>query len=105
VQEVEMAARQPLDLRERLVHALHVEGAAALEEGLLVAEVADVRAAARDHDRVGYEVEPSLDEIAAEGRHAAERPRGGAVDGRGPARPQVGEEAQPGVLPGSEEDR
>ena len=56
VEEVEMAARQPLDLGERVVDPLGVERAAAVEERVLVAEVAVLRAAARDDDRVRHEV-------------------------------------------------
>ena len=52
VQEVEVAAGKARDLGERLVHALRVEALASLEEGLLVAEVAGVRAASRHHDGV-----------------------------------------------------
>ena len=52
VEEVEVPAGQPLDLRERVVDRLRVERPAALEERVLVAEVAVVRAAARDDDRV-----------------------------------------------------
>ena len=51
-----MPARQPLDLGERVVDALRVERSAALEERVLVAEVAVLRTAARDDDRVGHEV-------------------------------------------------
>jgi hypothetical protein len=54
VEEVEVTAGKALDLGERLVHALRVEAAPALEEGVSVAEVAMVRAAARDDDRVRH---------------------------------------------------
>ena len=46
VEEVEMAAGQPRDLRERVVHPLRVERSPAFEERVLVAEVAVLRAAA-----------------------------------------------------------
>ena len=70
VKKVEVAARQAVDLGERLVHALQVERLAAAEEGLLVAEVADVGAAAADHERVGHQVALALDQVAARARHA-----------------------------------
>ena len=43
-----------------------IEAAAALEEGLLVAEVADVGASAGDDDRVGHEVQLTPDQIPPE---------------------------------------
>ena len=46
VEKIEVPARQPIDLVESRVDGLRVERAPALEERLLVAEVADVRAAA-----------------------------------------------------------
>ena len=70
VEEVEVPPGQPLDLRERVLDRLHVEGAPSREEGVLVAEGAGVRAAARDHDRVGDEVELAPDEVAAHARQA-----------------------------------
>ena len=73
VEEVEMAARQPIDLGERVVDALRVEGLAALEERVLVAEVAVLRAAARDDDRVGHEIRAAADQVAADRRHPIER--------------------------------
>ena len=48
VEEIEVTAGKRVDLGERLVHALRVERAPAGEEAVLVAEVAVVRAAARD---------------------------------------------------------
>jgi hypothetical protein len=68
VEEVEVPPGKPLDLGERRVHLLHVEGPTAGEEALLVAEGACVRAAPRDDDRVGHEVELAADEVAADGR-------------------------------------
>ena len=53
VEEIEMTAWQPLDLGQRIVHALGVERTAAFEEGVLVAEVAVLRTPAGDDDRVG----------------------------------------------------
>jgi hypothetical protein len=47
VEEVQVTAGQPGDLRQGGVDGLGIEPAAALEEGLLVAEVARVGAAAR----------------------------------------------------------
>ena len=74
VEEVQMTAGQPLDLGERRIDGLRVEGASAFEERLLVAEVAHVRAAARDDDGVRDEIEPSLDQVAPDRRKAGQRP-------------------------------
>ncbi len=106
VEEVQMTAGQAVDLGERVVDGLRVERLAALEERVLVAEVADVRAAARDDDRVGHEVEVALDQIAADGRHADQRARS-PTDSGGRGRParKSRRNRGPGVLAGSEEDR
>ena len=48
--------RAAVDLGERVVDALGVERSATLEERVLVAEVAVLRAAARDDDGVGHEI-------------------------------------------------
>ena len=50
VEKVQVAPRQSVDLGERVVHALRVERSPTVEEGVLVAEVAMLRAAARDDD-------------------------------------------------------
>ena len=81
-----MAAGQPLDLRERGIDRLRVEGLSAFEERFLVAEVADVRAAARDDDRVGHQVEAPLDQIAADRRQARQRPERRSIDARSDSR-------------------
>ena len=102
VEEVQMPARQPIDLGERVVHALGVEGSAALEERVLVAEVAVLRAAARDDDRVRDEVRAAADQIAADRRHALERAAGrarrsgAAACRRGSRRETAGTSARPG---------
>ena len=64
VQKVEVAARQPIDLRERVVHALGIEGPAAAEERVLVAEVAVLRTPASHDDRVWNQVPAPLDQVA-----------------------------------------
>ena len=46
IEEIQMAPRQALDLQQRRIDGLCVEGPTAFEKRLLVAEVADVRAAA-----------------------------------------------------------
>ena len=56
VEEVEMPARQPIDLGERVVDALGVERPAAFEERVLVAEVAVLRTPAGDDDRVRNQI-------------------------------------------------
>ena len=105
VEEVEVPPGQALDLRERLLDRLHVEGAPAREEAVLVAEGAGVRAPARDHERVGDEVEIAADEVAAHARQAGEGARLRAVDGPRPPGSEVGEEARPGLLRRAEDDR
>ena len=105
VEKVEMPARQPLDLRERGVDGLRVERPAAFEERLLVAEVADVRAAARHDDRVRHQIETPLDQIAADRRQAGERASLRSIHALGMAAAEVGEESRPRVLAGPEEDR
>jgi hypothetical protein len=74
VQKVQMPARQPLDLGQRGVDRLRVETLSAFEKRLLVAEVADVRTAARHDNRVRNQIERTLDQIASNRRDALERP-------------------------------
>lgn len=105
VQEVQMAARQPVDLGERRVHRLGVERLPALEERLLVTKVAHVRAAARDHDRVRHEIAPAVDQVAPDRGQPRERPLGRLVPGGRAPGAQVRQEARPDVLPGPAEDR
>ena len=81
VEKIEMTARQPLDLGQRRIDGLRIKRAPAFEERLLVAEVAHVRASARDDDRVGDEVELPLDQIAPNRRNAGQRPQR-AIDTR-----------------------
>ena len=57
VEEVEVASFQPLDFGESVVDRLGVESATALEKGILVAEIAEMRAPPGNDDRVRYEVE------------------------------------------------
>ncbi len=81
VQEVKVAAEQARDLREGRVHPLRVEALPSREEGLLVAEVAGVGTTPGHHDRVGHEVEVTLDEVAPDGGQGLERPDLRAVEG------------------------
>ena len=86
VEEVQMAARQALDLRERGINRLRVEAPSAFEERFLVAEVADMRTAARDDDRVRHQVQVPLDQIAPDRRQARQR-ADSRIDTRAQARP------------------
>ncbi len=105
VQEVEVTTRQSLDLGQGVVERLQVERAAAREERLLVAEVAEVRAAARHDERVGHQVEPALDEVASRRRHALEGALVRPVDAARAAGAVVGQKSGPGVLAGAQEHR
>jgi hypothetical protein len=105
VEEVEVAAGKAVDLRQCRVHGLRVELLAALEEGDLVAEVADVRTAAADDDRVGYQVAVAVDQVAPDRRHAEQGALAGDVARRRAAGAQVRQEAGPRVLAWPEEDR
>ena len=98
IEEVEVTPREAVDLGERVVDRLHVEGLAAAEERLLVAEVAEVRAAAAHDQGVGHEIPVALDEVAPRRRQPGERPFRGAVQRPGPAGAEVGEKRRPGVL-------
>ena len=105
IEKVQVLARKPLDLGEGVVHELGVEVLPAGEEGILVAEIAVMGAAARDHSRVGHEVEVALDELTAD--------RGNPHEGAGHrrvarlrcARLKVLEKLRPDILTGTEEDR
>ena len=104
VKEVEVGPGQAVDFGECGVRCLGVEGLAAPEKGLLVAEVASVRTASCDHDRVGNQVEMPLDEVAPDGGEAAERPLPRLVAAGGAPATEVTQEPRPGILPGAEEN-
>jgi hypothetical protein len=104
VQKVEMPPRQTVDLRKRRVHRLCVERAAAFEEGFLVTEVADVRTAARDDDRVRHQIEPPLDQIAADGRNLCQRTGLRAIDAVRTTSPKVREESRPRIFAWPQKD-
>ena len=104
VEEVQVAPRQPRDLRERFVHALRVKGLPALEETVLVAERAVMRAAARDHDGVGNEIEAPPDQVPSDGRDPLDGPHRRRVSRSRRARGQVLEELREGVLTGAKEE-
>ena len=74
VEEIEVASGQPRDFGERVVHPLRVERAPAGEEGILVAEIAVLRAPARDHDGIGNQIAPTVDQIAAHRGQAVQCP-------------------------------
>jgi hypothetical protein len=79
VEEVEMPSGEPIDFGQRGIDALCVERSAALEEGVFVAEVTVLGAAARDDDRVGDQVAAPGDQIAANRRQLIERASGGRL--------------------------
>ena len=54
VEEIEMAARQPFNFGQRGVNGLRIEALPALEERLLIAEVTDMGATARNDQRVWH---------------------------------------------------
>ena len=105
VEEIHVPSGQAVDLGERGVDRLSVEGVSALEERLLVAEVADVRAAAGDDDRVGDQIELPFDEIATYRREIGEGPDLRAVDATRAAAPEVREKSRPRVFTRSKENR
>ena len=98
VKKIQMVSRKAIDLRERGVHALRVETLPLLEEGDLVAEIADLWAAARDHDRVRDEVEMSFDQIASDDRETVQRSDSRLVDSLWTTSTEVLQESRPRVL-------
>ncbi len=99
-----MPAGEVLDLGERVIDSLGVERFAALEEGVFVTEVAMVRAAPRNHERVGRQVEMALDQVAAGFGQAGQGALPGTVHPARAAGPQVREKSRPGVVTRPEED-
>ena len=73
VEKVQMTSRQARDLGERGIDGLGIERPAALEERLLVTEIAHMRTPARHDDGVRNEIERPLDEIPTDPRNADER--------------------------------
>jgi hypothetical protein len=105
VQKVEVTSRQPIDLRERVIHALGVERATAFEERILVTEVAVLRTSTRDDDRIRDEVAAPLDQVAPDRRDSIQRAaRGRDVPSRRGAPPEVLQKLRKCLLAGSKED-
>src|SRR5687767_8554747 len=105
VEKIEVTAGQAVDLGKRGVDGLRVERAAAFEKRLLVTEIADVWTSARHDDRVGNQVQMSLDQIAADRRHLRQRARLRLIDPLRASAPEIGEECRPRIFAGPEEDR
>ncbi len=80
VEEIEVPAWQSIDLRQRSVDGLGVEGLSACEERFLVAEVADVRASPRHDDRIRHEIQVTLDQVASDRRQPFQRSDLGSID-------------------------
>src|SRR5258708_7324166 len=105
VKEIEVPAGEAVDFGERIIDGLCVIRLASLKKRFLVTEVADVRAASGNHDRVGYQVQPVFDEVAADGWHAGKCPDRRLVALLRMPGPVVGEKAGPDIFTGTEEDR
>src|SRR5436190_12096737 len=100
-----MPSRKPGNLRDRVVDALDVEGLAALEKRVLVAEVAVLWTPARDDDRIGNEVIAASNQISANRGHALQgASRGRPVDGAGTPLAEIREKLRKHLLAWSEED-
>src|SRR4029077_7222419 len=104
VEKIEVASRKALDLRECALDWLDVVLFPAFEEGNFVAEVAYMRTAARDDDRVRDEIFVTLDQIAADRRRTKEGPLLREVARTWPTAPQISEELRPCVIAWSEKD-
>ena len=105
VEEVQVPSGQPVDLRQRGVDRLRVERLPAVEERVLVAEVAVVRAAAGHHDRVRYQVPVPLDQVPPDRRQPVERPLPRLIPPPRFTAAEVVEEHRPGVLTRPEKHR
>ncbi len=105
VEEVEVPSPQGIDLSQRAVDGHRVEGLPADVEGVLVAEVAGVRATAGDHEGVRHEVARGVDQVATGHGRAVQRPGERPVAGGRPAGAEVGEEGRPRSFAGAEHDR
>src|SRR6187549_2236317 len=105
VEKVQMTPWQPRDLRKGVVDALGVKRSPAFEERVLVAEVAMLRTAAADDDRIGNEIEMAIDQVAANGRHALQRSiRRRHVTAIGPAGAEIIQKLRKRLFPRAEED-
>src|SRR5678809_170969 len=93
-----MANRQQLEIGKSFVDSLRLERSTAFEERFLVTEVAHMWTPARDDDRVGHQIKPSFDQIAANRRNGRQRAHLRAVQARRGTAPEVCEKLRPGVL-------
>src|SRR5215510_14494771 len=100
-----MASRQPLYFGQRGIDGLSVERSPALEECFLVTEIADVRAATRDHNRVRDEIQLPLDQVTPDRRKIDQCAYRGPIQPLRTARLPIVEKSRPCVLTGTDEDR
>src|SRR5580658_4708596 len=105
IEEIEVAARQARNFGKRVIHGLRIEAPSACKECVLVAEVAVMRAAARNDDGVRDKVVGTLDEITPNGWYADQRALRRDVARTRHAVAEVGEESGAGVLGGPKKDR
>ncbi len=105
VEKVQVTPGQALDFRKRRIDGLRVKPATALEERVLVAEIADVRTTARDDDRVRHEIPCALDQIAPHSRQPVERADPRLITPGGRAASIVVEKLRPGIFAGPEKNR
>src|SRR5262249_31584413 len=105
VEKIQMASGQTFDFGERRIDRLRIKSASAFEERFLVAEVTDVRAPARHHDRVRNEIQSAMYQVAPYWRHASKRPRARSIHLQRTTRAKIVKKCRPRVLAGSQKNR
>src|SRR5438045_461851 len=93
-----MPPGQPVDLAQRRLDGLDIVFFPALEEGDLVAEVANMRAPTRHDDGVGHQVLMPPDQIPPDGRHTQQGSMARDIAPGRVAGSEVLEEAWPGIF-------
>src|SRR5690242_18221888 len=104
VEEIKMPARQSFDFGEGLIYLLGIKTASALEKRDLVTEIAGVRAASGNDDRVWNEVEVTLYEVASNRRNTDQRSYRRAIYLLRFSSCIVLEKRRPGIFAGSQKD-
>src|SRR6476620_9987973 len=101
-----MTSGQALNFCQRIIDLLCVEAPATLEECVLVAKVAVLWTASRDHNRVRYKVVGAVNQVAADRRNALQRASSrGNVDVLWLARAKVLQKLRKRLFTGTEKDR
>src|SRR5574341_2396826 len=98
-----MFSGEALDLCQSSLGRQGIKRFTALEEGLFIAKIADVRTAARNYQRIGDKVQVALDQVAARERQINQRADFGAIHLLRMFFPEITQKHRPSIFSGADE--